>query len=134
MITLSLSTSQTINVELKPTISNPYWLFVFKFDDLKGKIVKSFLTPSNTPNWQTAFTDDIVPGLSWNRYYSFVVDTNNIVLRTGDWTLFIYEKSTNANQDYSTLTAQYVSKVRIYKQFAANPTNTLTLEDERYNS
>jgi len=107
---------------------------VFKFDDLKGHVVKSFLSPSNVPNWYSAFTDDIVPGLSWNRYYSFVVNTNTIVLRTGDWVLSIYEMADQSSQDVTGLTAQYVSKVRIYKSFAANPTNTLAITDERYNS
>lgn len=104
---------------------------MFKFDDLKGNIVKSFLSPSNAPNWYSAFTDDTVVGLSWNRYYSFVVNTNTIVLKTGEWVLSIYEKSSNANTDYTGLFPQYVAKVRIYKEFAANPTNTLNIIDER---
>jgi hypothetical protein len=107
---------------------------VFKFDDLKGHTVKSFLTPSNAPNWKDAFTDDVVPGLSLNRYYSFVVDTNDIILRTGDWVLSIYEMADESSQDVTGLTAQYCAKVRIYKSFAANPTNTIEFIDERYNS
>lgn len=128
---MSLLQANLVNVELKPTIASPKWLFVFTFEDLKGVTVKSFISPNNAPNWYEAFTNDIVPGLSFNRFYNFTVDTNTIVLRTGEWVLSIYEMANESTQVVTGLTPQYISKVRIYKNIPSNAINVLNLTDER---
>lgn len=133
MIVLQLLQANLINVELKPTIVNPNWLFVFVMDDLKGNVVKSFIEPNNSPNWYNAFTDDIVPGLSWNRFYNFTVDTSTVVLKTGEWVLSIYEMEDQSTQDVTGLIPQYISKVKLYKTLPTNAINVLNLSDARVN-
>jgi len=116
MLVLQQLTSNELNIELVPTISVPYWYFHWKLDDLNGKVVELFLTPSYISE----------------RFYTFAMDTTANPMKTGEWVLNVYELSTNdPSPDLTGLTPAYVSKARIYKTPPSDNYHTINLNDER---
>lgn len=115
MIVLSQLSLNQVNVELNPSLSTSYWLFRFTMDDLNGTELTYFVN--------TTYSN--------SRYYSFYIDTTTNPMKTGEWVLEIYEKSTNLDTDIEGLTPKLISKVRIYKEFPEDYINTINLVDYR---
>lgn len=115
MIILQQNQVNEINIELLKKISNSYWLFVFTMQDLVGQEERLFIAAASFSS----------------RYYTFNFNTTTTPLKTGEWVLKIYEKSSDANTSISGLEPSYISKVRIYKTFAESTYKSITIVDER---
>ncbi len=118
MLILQLLTNNELNIELVPTISTPYWYFYFKSDDLNGKEVELYLTPT----------------FSSERFYTFIMDTTTNPIITGEGVLKVYElANNNPSPTLTGLTPNYISKYRIYKAEPTDNYHTINLDDERIN-
>lgn len=116
MLVLQQLTNNELNIELVPALSTSYWYFVWTLDDLNGKVVELYLTPSYISE----------------RFYTFTMDTTTNAMQTGEWVLKVYELSNNnPSPDVSSLTPSYVSKARIYKTQPSDNYHTINLNDER---
>jgi len=116
MLVLTQLANVELNIELVPTISVPYWYFQWTLNDLNGNVVELYLVAS----------------LSGERYYTFTMNTTANPMKTGEWTLKVFELANNdPSPDVSALTPNYISKARIYKIIPADTYNTISLTDER---
>ncbi len=115
MIILKQNFLNNIYVELVQVQTNPFWLFVFEFDDLNTELISVYLTPT-TEN---------------SRYFIFNFDTDITPLKTGEYVLRVYEMETDDTIITTGLIPSYIGKVRIYKEFANDNFKSTTLSDER---
>jgi hypothetical protein len=53
-------------------------------------------------------------------------------MKTGEWVLRVYEMANTGSTDVTGLTPLYISKVRLYKTFAADNFHVPTLSDNRH--
>lgn len=116
MIVLNQLSLNPVNIELDPTLTSPDWLFVFTFDDLNEPVISTF----------------IVPTVETERYYTFSINTTANPMKTGEWVLRVYEMANTGSTDVTGLTPLYISKVRLYKTFAADNFHVPTLSDNRH--
>ncbi len=116
MIVLNQLSLNTVNIELIPALVSPSWLFVWTFEDLNTTVTSTFIVPTTTSE----------------RYYSFVVNTTTVPMKTGEWVLRVYEMPNTGSTDVTGLTHKYISKARLYKTAATNNYHTPTLSDNRH--